>query len=162
MVGHYAAGALNARDLFLPPSGLYFALYGYFYVADTFRDRNGDRVDSVTIRGRTIKLDTAINLYNVSPALLWAPEWKILGANYGAFVALSVANPNLNAAIESVDRRIEIDTTTWGFGLEQALPPEPLSGQHRDLQLRSAAGPDPRAAGRHGASTVGIELQRLH
>jgi hypothetical protein len=28
MVSHYAAGAPNARDLFLPPSGLYIALYG--------------------------------------------------------------------------------------------------------------------------------------
>jgi hypothetical protein len=94
LVGHYAAGALNARDLFLPPlNGTFFALYTYFYVADTFRDRNGHAVESVTIRGRTIELDTQINLYNVSPALMWLPKWNVLGGRYAAFVVLSVANP---------------------------------------------------------------------
>jgi hypothetical protein len=117
LVGHYAAGALNARDLFLPPvNGTFFALYTYFYIADTFRDRNGHAVDSVTIRGRTINLDTTINLNSISPGLMWIPKWEFLGARYGAFLVFSAANPSLNSAIETVNRRLEFDTSTWGFG----------------------------------------------
>jgi hypothetical protein len=47
---------------------------------------------------------------------MWLPKWDILGGRYAAFVALSIANPSLNSAIETVNRRIAFDTSTWGFG----------------------------------------------
>ena len=50
IIGHYTAGLPNAHDFFLPPPGLYYAQYDYFYGTDTFRDRNGNSIDSVTIR----------------------------------------------------------------------------------------------------------------
>jgi hypothetical protein len=118
VIGHYTPGIANLRDFFQPPPGVYYTQYNYVYLADTFRDRNGNVVDTATIRGRTIPIDTNINLYAISPMFVWAPDWKILGARYAAYVALSVANPSLQAAIDDVegDRRFEFESGSWGLG----------------------------------------------
>jgi hypothetical protein len=119
VIGHYNPGVANLRDFFVPPNGVYYAQYNYFYNADIFRDRNGNVVDTVTIRGRTIDIDTEIDLYAISPMFIWVPGWEFLGARYAAYVALSVANPSLQAAIDIVERQgpgLEFDAGSWGFG----------------------------------------------
>jgi hypothetical protein len=118
VIGHYNPGVANLRDFFVPPNGVYYAQYNYFYNADIFRDRNGNVVDTVTIRGRTIDIDTEIDLYAISPMFLWVPGWEFLGARYAAYVALSIANPSLQAAIDIVERPgpgLEVDAGSWGF-----------------------------------------------
>jgi len=62
-IGHYVPGLPNARDLFVPPPGLYLVNYTYWYHADTFKDRNGATVDSFTVNipgqgPRRFSLDT--------------------------------------------------------------------------------------------------------
>src|SRR5262245_10071942 len=74
-IGHYAAGLLNARDFFLPPPGVYFANYTYWYHSSTFKDRNGSTVDEFTVNvpgvgPRTVKVDTTLDLVTVVPALM--------------------------------------------------------------------------------------------
>src|SRR5262245_8458976 len=73
IVGHYGAGLPNVHDFFIPPAGLYYAQYFYFYNTDTFKDRNGNSIDSVTIRrgpgaGTVLDVDVNLNQYVVMPA----------------------------------------------------------------------------------------------
>ncbi len=120
VVGHYAGGFANARDFFLPPvPGLYFAQYSYFYVDGRFRNRNGDPVNTIILPRRQIPIDVSVNVYSLSPMILWSPDWTILGAHYGAFIAPSFGNPSLNAAIGDVENGRGRDLSaggSWGLG----------------------------------------------
>ena len=78
IVGHYTAGLPNVHDYFIPPAGLYYAQYFYFYTTDTFKDRNGDSIDSVTIRrgpaaGTVLDLDLNLNQYVIAPTIMVLP-----------------------------------------------------------------------------------------
>lgn len=119
-VGHYAAGLPNARDFFLPPAGLYLVNYTYWYHADTFKNRDGDTVDSVTVNlpgqgRRTFRLDTDLNQVVVAPTLVWAPDWEFHGVRWASYVLQPFLNVALTAAIEDVDLRRDI-ATEWGAG----------------------------------------------
>jgi hypothetical protein len=90
IIGHYTAGVPNVHDFFVPPEpGLFFAMYTYFYQTDSFRDRNGNPVDHLIVPPRlrpprTLPLDVNLNQVALSPAILWVPNFTLLGARYGA------------------------------------------------------------------------------
>jgi len=49
-LGHYSPALPDVRDLLMPAKpGFYFKEYDYYYTSSTFRDRNGNKVSSVTI-----------------------------------------------------------------------------------------------------------------
>jgi hypothetical protein len=50
----------------MPPKGVYVALYSLYYTSDDFRDRNGDEVNSVTIRERSIELDVDLACWAIA------------------------------------------------------------------------------------------------
>src|SRR5262249_51331530 len=107
IVGHYTAGLPNVHDYFIPPAALYYAQYFYFYNTDTFKDRNGDSIDSVTIRrgpgtGTVLDLDLNVNQYVIAPAILWSPDWSWNGIRYGAYAVVPLANANISAVIQNV------------------------------------------------------------
>ncbi len=117
-VGHYVPGLPNARDLFVPPPGLYLVDYTYWYHADTFKNRNGTTVDSfpVNVPGqdpRRFSLDTDVNQLALVPTLVWAPDWEFHGVRWAAYAAQAFANVSLKAAVNDVelDRAI---ATEWG------------------------------------------------
>ena len=120
IIGHYTAGVPNVRDFFLPPEeGLSFAQYTYFYQSDSFRDRNGNSVDHLIVPPRlrpprTLPLDVNLNQVTLSPSILWAPHFSLLGARYGAEISLTGANASVAAAVEQIDRGTEFGTG-WGF-----------------------------------------------
>lgn len=114
-----------------------FALYTYFYITDTFKDRNGNTVEDVTIQGRTVRLDTQVNLYSIMPAFMWIPKWKVLGARYGAFVGFGPANASLNAHIEGVNREFDVDAGRWGFG-DMLVQPLWLQWSWRHVDLTAS------------------------
>jgi hypothetical protein len=119
IVGHYVGGVPNVRDFFLPPEGLHFAQYTYFYHTDSFRNRNGNPVDRLIVPPRlrppsTLPLDVSLNQVALSPTLTWAPHFTLLGARYGAYIVLTGANANVSAAVEQIDRGRDIETR-WGF-----------------------------------------------
>src|SRR5262249_44724421 len=66
VVGHYVAGVANTHDFFVPPTeGLFFAMYTYVYHTDSFRDRNGNPVDHLSVPPRfrppsTLPLDVEL------------------------------------------------------------------------------------------------------
>lgn len=91
-VGHYVPGLPNSRDDFLPPPGLYFVTYGYWYHTDTFKDRHGVTVDSLTVNvpgqgRRRFALDTRLNQGLLVPTLVWAPDRSFHGVRWAAYAA---------------------------------------------------------------------------
>jgi Protein involved in meta-pathway of phenol degradation len=68
VAGHYPAGAEGIKGASLPPPGVYFRDYNFFYTADNFKD-GPPQFD--------------IFAYINAPRLIWMTDLKILGANYG-------------------------------------------------------------------------------
>jgi hypothetical protein len=68
VAAHYPAGAEGIKGASLPPPGVYFRDYNFFYTADNFKD-GPPQFD--------------IFAYINAPRLIWMTDLKILGANYG-------------------------------------------------------------------------------
>lgn len=67
-LGHHVPSVANIRDFAVPPApGFYYEQYNLYYTADTFRDRNGDSVNSLTVGGTTIQVNADVDVYVVSP-----------------------------------------------------------------------------------------------
>jgi hypothetical protein len=107
--GHYTPGVMSIRDLAMPDPGFYVLVYNYLYDSERLNDSNGDAIDSVEIgRGRRatereVRVD--LNLYALSPVLLWVSDWKIAGAKLGAYIAPSFANASVDAALSTATLR---------------------------------------------------------
>jgi hypothetical protein len=76
VAGHYPAGAEGIKGASLPPPGVYFRDYNFFYFADNFKD-GPPQFD--------------IFAYINAPRLIWMTDWKILSANYGMDVIVPFA-----------------------------------------------------------------------
>ena len=68
VAAHYPAGAEGIKGASLPPPGVYFRDYNFFYFADTFAD--GPPAFDITA-------------YINAPRLIWMTDLQITGANYG-------------------------------------------------------------------------------
>ena len=68
VAAHYPAGAEGIKGASLPPPGLYFRDYNFFYSADRFNDGPPN-----------FKMVAYVN----APRLIWMTDLQILGANYG-------------------------------------------------------------------------------
>jgi hypothetical protein len=75
--GHYPAGAEGIKGASLPPPGVYFRDYNFFYVADTFKD-GPPSFD--------------ISAYINAPRVIWLTDLEIFGANYGMDVIVPFAH----------------------------------------------------------------------
>jgi hypothetical protein len=109
-IGHFAPGVANIRDYTVPDPGFYGAVYNYWYSTDRLNDRNGNKVNSVTVNPRggpgvTLGVDVDVNLYAVSPMFIWVSDWKVLGAKYAAYIAPSFANASVGAALATASGR---------------------------------------------------------
>ncbi|MCU0785897.1 MAG: transporter [Verrucomicrobia bacterium] len=76
VAGHYPAGAEGVKGASLPPPGVYFRDYNFFYFADNFKDL-----------GAPFDIFAYIN----APRVIWMTDVKILGANYGMDVIVPFA-----------------------------------------------------------------------
>ena len=68
VAAHYPAGAEGIKAGSLPPPGVYFKDYNFFYTADRFKD---------------LGVDFSIFAYLNAPRVIWMTPVNILGANYG-------------------------------------------------------------------------------
>ena len=103
-VGHFAPGVLSIRDFTMPEPGLYGALYSYKYRTTRVNDANGNQIKSITIHpengpGATVDLNVDVNVGVIAPTIIWVSKWKILGANYGAFISPSFSNTSVGASL---------------------------------------------------------------
>ncbi len=119
-VGHFAPGVLNIRDVAMPPPGFYGAVYNYYYTTDRLNDRNGNKVDSVTIGpgpGVTLDIDVDVDIYVVAPSLIWVSPWTIAGARYGAFISPSFSTSSVGAALATATGRgVNAEISSFGAG----------------------------------------------
>ena len=91
--GHYMPGIIDVRDYTNPPPGLFVALYNVYMSADTYIDRNGNKLKNIDLS----KIDPSLPNINLNmdlacfasvPVLAWASSWKVLGATYVPYVML--------------------------------------------------------------------------
>lgn len=117
-LGHYMPGVASIRDFVVPPEpGFYYVQYNLYYSADTYKDRNGNSVDSVTIGPVTLNVEADIDAIGIQPTLIWVSDWKILGASYGAFAGIPIANTSVQASLSTETRfGRSIDDDQWGLG----------------------------------------------
>jgi hypothetical protein len=101
--GHYSPGLPSIRDFFVPAPGFYGILYNYMYMSDQINDRNGDEIGQITIgkppMSATLDLDVDLDVYVATLGFMWASNWKILGATYGAYLMVPLANTSIGASL---------------------------------------------------------------
>ena len=121
-IGHFAPGVANIRDFVVPEPGIYGVLYNYFYTTDRLNDSHGNKVESVTINSGagssvTLGVNVDVNLYALAPTLIWVTGIKPLGIKYGAFIAPTFMNANLDAALSAAGGQVgNVDSGNFGVG----------------------------------------------
>jgi hypothetical protein len=122
-IGHFVPGVPNIRDFTVPNDpGFYGIGYNYFYDTTRLNDRNGDKVDSITINprggtGKDVGVDVDVNLYALSPSLLWVSDYKVLGARYAAYIVPTVASASIGASLSTVNGSgVNPETSQFDFG----------------------------------------------
>jgi hypothetical protein len=117
-LGHFAPSVPNIRDYILPSPGVYYLQYNYYYTTDNLRNRDGDRVDTVTgPLGNPVQIDAQIDMGIFSPALVWVPDFEVLGGHLGAFGVVPFQSPSVQVAVETVfDLGLDVDSNTFGLG----------------------------------------------
>ena len=125
-IGHFNGGFLNIRDYFVPADpGFYAAIYNFYYTTDRLNDRHGDKIDTVTVNpwpgpGIPVSLDVNVDMYVVSPAVIWEPDVKVLGGRYAALVAPTFANASVEAALD-IGSRLGRDADNASFNIGDML-----------------------------------------
>ncbi len=141
--GHYFPGVMGIRDLDQPPKGVYFAVYNFYYHSGNFQDADGHKFDSLSLSrsvsgsrtteinlrgGRSIpirltanaeaKLDADLELQLDmvfhQPSLVWAPGFKILGADYAALVGVPFGYVRIDAEADATLNVAAAATVTTG------------------------------------------------
>lgn len=105
-IGHFTPGVPSIRDLVMPEPGFYGVLYNYGYTTDRLNDSGGNEINSVTINpcpggGVTREVTANVDVYAISPVLIWVSPWKPLGAKYGAYIAPTFGNTSIAGALSS-------------------------------------------------------------
>lgn len=91
-LGHYVPGVANIRDLAVPSkSGFYYEQYNVYYSADTYKDRNGNSVNTLSVGPSTFNVAANVEVYAITPVFLYVTESKILGGDYAFYVAPTFA-----------------------------------------------------------------------
>ena len=116
-LGHFGPGVLNIRDFLVPDPGFYYLQYFVWYNADTIRDRNGDKVNSINVGNTKLKVDTEVDSFILAPAFVWVSPWKFLGARYGAQIVPTFGNTSVQAALRTeTGFREDVDESQFAMG----------------------------------------------
>ena len=92
---------------------------GIYYMLDTLRDGDGNKIDSTQVGNLTFDVETDVDAFNVVPALVYVTPWQVLGARYGLLVAQPFGNTSVQASLEEVSNpefALEIDEDGFGLG----------------------------------------------
>lgn len=119
--GHYYPGIINIRDVVVPPKGFYYSVYNPYLWSDTYKDRNGDKIENITKtvagteslnighgRPLDITLSAALNAeiktdfdaFTSQHTLIWVSDHQILGADYAAYIAPSFGYVHVKATAD--------------------------------------------------------------
>jgi len=147
--GHYYPGVANVRDFTVPPAGFYYVQYNGYYSSDTYRNVDGDKIDTVEVAGKKVDVDTNLESYVILPTFIWSTQWKILGARYAAFVQPSFGKGSIEAAAELLAGEISSGQpgpsisaqpdSSWGVG-DLYVQPVWLNWHWTHFDMSTAAG----------------------
>lgn len=102
-ISHYSPSMPSIRDFVVPDPGFVGIIYSYAYMSDQLNDRNGDEISQVTIGAppatATLDVDVDLDVFVVVPGVMWASNWKILGATYGAYAMIPFSNTSIGASL---------------------------------------------------------------
>ncbi len=116
-LGHYAPGVANIRDLAVPAQpGFYYIQYNLYYGASTYRDRNGNAVETLEIESVVIDVEADLDTVAITPVLMWVTEKKVLGGDYAFYVAPTLSRNKAAASLSTFDRTGEFGIDNDGLG----------------------------------------------
>jgi hypothetical protein len=116
-LGHYMPGVASIRDFVVPAVlGFYYAQYNLYYTTDTYKDKNGDAEDSITIGPVTLNVEADVDAIGIQPTFICATDWKLLGATYAPYVGVPLANTSIQATLSTETRFGSADEDQWGLG----------------------------------------------
>ncbi len=116
-LGHYLPGVMNIRDIAVPAeAGFYYEQFNIYYTADSYKDRNGNTVNSITIGSVTVEVEGEVDIFAIAPLFMWVTDKKILGGNYAFYISPSIGNTSLSASASVFNRTEKIDDDSWGLG----------------------------------------------
>jgi hypothetical protein len=106
-VGHYNGGVMDIRDYSVPDPGFYGVVYNYYYTSDRLNDGNGNQINSVTIKpgpgpGVTLPVSVNVDIYALSPVVMWVAPWEFHDVKYAAYIAPSFVSGNSSASISTI------------------------------------------------------------
>jgi hypothetical protein len=107
---HYMPGVFNIQDFAVPGPGFYFQNFFVAYSTDTFRDRDGDAVESIGPIPLEIDLDVVVDF----PVFYWISDTKVLGADFGVVVGVPIQNADISAQLPTLG--LDADESNVGFG----------------------------------------------
>jgi len=123
--GAYQPGIMNVRDLAtLDSPGLIFIDYNYWNNSNSYYDRNGNQVNSLTLGNTTLDLNQQVGGYINVPVLFYASSLKILGGKYMASVAPLYLSSNfrMNIHADATDSTVTSTGNTGGLGDIAIMP----------------------------------------
>jgi hypothetical protein len=116
-IGHFFPAVLRPRDVTMPAPGTYFVDYNTYYSASTYKDRNGDEADTVTIGGVPVNIDVNVNSFMFTPGVLHTTNWEIFGARYGFFLLQPFGNLSVGAALNTLTGQgLSAEDSSFGIG----------------------------------------------
>src|ERR1017187_10861981 len=86
---HYAPGVEGIKGASLPPPGIYFRDYNYFYTADQLNDAAGNKIAPADLDAFT---------YGNIPRVLWITDTRFLGGFVGVDALLPLVYQQASAA----------------------------------------------------------------
>jgi hypothetical protein len=96
---HYAPGVEGIKGASLPPPGVYFRDYNYFYWADQFNNSSGNDAHVP---------NAEVFTYANIPRVIWITDTKFLGGFVGVDALLPLVDQHVKAG--------SFDSTTFGIG----------------------------------------------
>ena len=89
----------------VPPPGIYWRMYNYFYNAHDLRDDSGDKSP----------VDLDLSVYANANRLIWVTDYKILGGDFFVSAMLPVVDTDINITPPGAPRPI-VDDNRCGIG----------------------------------------------
>jgi hypothetical protein len=106
---HYIAGSEGIKAATLPPAGIYFRDYNFFYYADSIPN-----LPSYA----SFEMFSYIN----APRLLWMTDWQIFGADYGMDVIVPFGYARAETEISGRFGSMRFEADRFGLGDIQIEP----------------------------------------
>jgi hypothetical protein len=101
----YPNGIEGIRCGEIPPPGVYWRMYNYYYRANRLIGANGDKSP----------VDFDLSVFANANRLLWVTDWKVFGGDFFVSAMLPVLHTDLKITPPGAPGPV-VDESTYGFG----------------------------------------------